>query len=704
MKRLVVTTNVIAAMLISISKQHPTWFPSRNAHLTIKKIEKRYRNEGLGFLTKTLPALGKSFVQALSGEAPLNCHRFCKGSGTQLPILFGELFIRVFHPNGMVRPEPCVLSIIHLRNLCEVLYKLELPYAKNTTQTAIKSFETTDSSLPEYQEQPKEARVTACNVSFRVGLDPRDDHANGRRYIPNRTNRGFVGLQSYGFDVGRQEYVDELIGLLLGQSGGSDALHSGHKRCIRDSSERDQRDNWRDDVQLGHYSTPVARLAKRLLKRVLKHFDPRSITPRHGPGAVATGEKPWNKMCFKRHYDALNAFYSYPEYFYSGASHFHDKMHEYFALKSETSPIAKTCFVNKDSRGPRTISEEPLEIQWIQQGLGRALVSYIEAHPLTKGQVNFAEQSVNRNLALIASLGGQWATLDLKDASDRIALQLVSELYPKHLFDALMATRSTHTMLPDKRKLKLRKFASMGSTMCFPILALTIWALSVATLMVYYGTLDPYRVRELVFVYGDDLIIPKTQVSDVINSLELHDLRVNRAKSCTQGSFYESCGKDAFLGRSTEPSRLKTVFDHRGNSASTYASYISYANGYWLKGYCEAAICILRELNNAYGYIPTYKLASPYSLQNHEGIDILGYPYLLFDDPINDSLQHPRRRWNAEIQRFQYLVRCLKPKKVKLQRPDGHDELLRFLSKGSSQFTAGEYAVPRASMLVRRWR
>jgi len=76
---------------------------------TIQKIERRYALEGMGFLTKTLPSLGKRLDQALAENTIMDATalRFEPLRGSKLPKLFGELFQRVFSIDGRVLPEPC---------------------------------------------------------------------------------------------------------------------------------------------------------------------------------------------------------------------------------------------------------------------------------------------------------------------------------------------------------------------------------------------------------------------------------------------------------------------------------------------------------------------------------------------------------------------------------------------------------------------
>jgi len=132
----------------------------------------------------------------------------------------------------------------------------------------------------------------------------------------------------------------------------------------------------------------VIRQARKFITRVLCGCDPRDILPRHGPGAVSTGERGGGKTHFSRIYAGLNEYYSFWEYFVTSPSHICDRYDSYkTALKELDHGTAKVVLVAKDSRGPRLISCEPLEYQWIQQGQQRKLYDLLERHRLTAGQV-----------------------------------------------------------------------------------------------------------------------------------------------------------------------------------------------------------------------------------------------------------------------------------------------------------------------------
>lgn len=227
-----------------------------------------------------------------------------------------------------------------------------------------------------------------------------------------------------------------------------------------------------------------------------------------------------------------------------------------------TRNCARVILVPKDARGPRLISAEPFENQFIQQGIASWLVERLESHPLTAGHVNFRDQTINQNLAKEASSTKLWSTLDLKDASDRVSMQLVRHIFKEeNLIADIESARSTHTELPktvhytwDSRpqRVELSKHAPMGSALCFPVMALSIWSLCVSGL-IGLGVEKPW---EKVYVFGDDIIVPTAYATFCIDVLEKYHLRVNREKSFINSDFAESCGGDYFRGHDVTPIRL----------------------------------------------------------------------------------------------------------------------------------------------------
>jgi len=198
--------------------------------------------------------------------------------------------------------------------------------------------------------------------------------------------------------------------------------------------------------------SPILREARSFITRLLGGINVRDIIPRHGPGAVSTGEEIGEKSNFSRIYSHTEIMYPFTEYFMLGLNQVVDQLDWIESLEILSYGTASVVLVPKDSRGPRLISKEPLELQWIQQGIQKLLYSWIERHPMSRGFVNFTDQSINRNLALDASRTCEYVTLDMKDASDRVTLKLVERLFSgTSLYDALIASRSEYTRLPDGR-------------------------------------------------------------------------------------------------------------------------------------------------------------------------------------------------------------------------------------------------------------
>lgn len=341
---------------------------------------------------------------------------------------------------------------------------------------------------------------------------------------------------------------------------------------------------------------PVLRRARGLIGSVCGGLDPQDIVPCHGTGAVATREDVLGKSKFSRIYSSVESKYPFAEYFRFSLTHLCDTLHEVQDLEHLPAPQARVALVPKDSRGPRIISMEPLEIQWLQQGLMRELVPHIESHPLTKGHVNFTDQSINRELAQSSSIADDWVTLDMKDASDLVSLPIVEYFFGgTRLLDGLLATRSTETLLPDGRVVTLRKYAPMGSALCFPIESLVFWATAVAVLWTgtEHGKLSACRS---VYVYGDDLIVPKAHWKAIAEKLQQIHLVINETKSCVATRFRESCGFDAFDGMDVSPLRIKTRLTGRPNR--WLPSYVALSNAAYdrgLKGLAEAISTVVRR-------------------------------------------------------------------------------------------------------------
>lgn len=520
-----------------------------NLSRDLKEVSKRAETRGIRFFTTELPILWKATLAGLETGVFERPSGFKAAKASVLPAFLQGILTRIFHNDGSIIEDPDPYAVQELCQICQLFYKLELPYTPSQEQKAVETFE-------------------ACER--------------------------------------------ELHGLNV---------------CT---------------------SSPAFKLARRLVRNLFRGFDPLDIIPKHGPGSVATGERYNEKYSFSRKYPGLHAVFPYYTYFTVGNNGgMIDQVRRYRNLIDTPFGVSKVILVPKDSRGPRLISSEPLEFQWIQGGLGEEIVKRCESSPLTKGQLNFTHQTINQNLAKEASLSGEFSTLDLKEASDRVSVDLVRALFPEGIFRALMAARSDAAQLPDGRLVGLTKFAPMGSALCFPVLAICVWALSSAAVRLTTGK------KTNVFVYGDDLIVPNNCYREVVDSLTSVGLRVNEDKSFYRGSFRESCGMDAFKGVQVTPLRAKARWTRSPSNASQLASYASLMNKFFEKGFWGTSQFLRIQLESLYGKLPY-------------GLPTSGYPCVELSDPLLCETLNKgiRRRWRKRYQRFEYLVQRVSNKEI----------------------------------------
>jgi len=431
------------------------------------------------------------------------------------------------------------------------------------------------------------------------------------------------------------------------------------------------------------------------ITRILCNTDPRDIRPCHGSGATACKTRnsdKWRKMDY---YSQLDDVYPYSDHFFYSATHLSDEMGQLEKSETKSTPRARVCLVPKDSRGPRIISCEPSELMFIQQGLMMKLYECLETQPLTAGFVNFTDQTINRNLAREGSLNGKWATIDLSEASDRVTLDLVSNVFPRDWVECLLACRSAETLLPDGEVVTLNKFAPMGSSCCFPVEALVFWACAQASIEEAWKHPDRDLLSRLsaegftsnkrhgdqlfpvlkprdpshrfeTFVYGDDIIIPSTFAEVVVNGLQAIGLVVNNEKSYLRGPFRESCGGDYYLGVDVTPVRVRKYLGKSVTSAVTNADL---ANCFIAKFGEYFSLELIQVIEEAQEYIfPRSEFQLPAAIRSSSRA-------------CNDV--HFLRKWNSKLQRFEHRVLTLTSSSSEEHEPDWFELLRKELqSKG----------------------
>lgn len=292
-------------------------------------------------------------------------------------------------------------------------------------------------------------------------------------------------------------------------------------------------------------------LARRHCQSVLYPGKWKRIKPSHGPGASTTPKERWTRQ-FSTIENCYNSDWFTLYWNQSHCAQLDDAIDDHIT--------AKLIAVPKDSKGPRLICVHPAESIWIQQGLRRELERVITLRrnhpgPWPRNHVNFDDQSVNGRIALLSSKSRRYATLDLKEASDRIAEPLVQILFGRvyKYFGCCRAQKVTSKDYPLK---DISCYAPMGNATTFPVQSLVFWAICVASLQ-----RQRFHQPNAVFVFGDDIIVPSECAEVVIRDLESFGLLVNRSKSFYRGAFRESCGVDAFNGVDVTPIKWKTTLN-----------------------------------------------------------------------------------------------------------------------------------------------
>jgi hypothetical protein len=422
-----------------------------------------------------------------------------------------------------------------------------------------------------------------------------------------------------------------------------------------------------DDV----FTSKLVAEMRRMIGQILCNEDPLDIRPCHGSGATACRTSNSEKYHTLRYYSKLDDVFPYSEYFYYSATHLVDEMAQLEAAK-ESVPMARVCLVPKDSRGPRIISCEPAELLYIQQGLMRKLYRAIETHPLTAGQVNFTDQSINQSHAQMSSMDGLESTIDLSDASDRVSIDLVRAVFPPRWVEALEACRSESTLLPDGRIVKLNKFAPMGSSCCFPVEALVFWTCVQAT-----NRMTKPLSRASTYVYGDDIIVPSTFYEDTVYGLQKIGLIVNLSKSYFEGPFRESCGGEYHLGVDVTPVRIRKTLERQGSGLATCADL---ANNFVSKFGYDKALPLIQVIEEAVGYVfPRTDLELPLTIRTNPRA-------------CNDVFL--RRRWNSNFQRWEHRILNLVSTNEKVHPPDWGELLRKELVRDTAG--SGKYSHPLA--------
>jgi hypothetical protein len=504
----------------------------------IEIVFSRVKDEGLSFLTITLPSFGKSFEQALDqgGVADVTFARFkCDSAGR--PLFLRGFLQLIFDESGFLRNinESIIDAIFAVRQLTGVFGKLELECSNTRKLKAFNDFLDTDYEVGRWDEDPNNVLLDYARVSS----------------------------------------------LLFG--------------------------------------TVLSSVEKSILEGDIK--------PKHGPGATADRLSGNGKYDLVYWPHRLEDEFSYAEFGIPNPRYYSRIDRVNFAPRNQELP-SRVLMVPKTLKTPRIIAAEPTALQWIQQAIATNLVPLLE-QSFVRGMIGFTDQLPNQQMARYGSSpDGDLATLDMSEASDRVSLLqalALAENFP--IFrKALCATRSQLAELTNpcdnsKVIVRLNKFASMGSALCFPIEGMAFLAavfVGIERKLIAEGCrsrLTKEHVKSLrgsVRVYGDDIIVPKDCVKFVLEVFAQLGWKTNVNKSFWTGLFRESCGGDYYGGTDVTIIRCRQMLPQPGQTdARTIASLVAFRNQLYWRGLWQTCSFLDNLFNRLlFGHYPVVKPTS----------------------------------------------------------------------------------------------
>jgi len=400
------------------------------------------------------------------------------------------------------------------------------------------------------------------------------------------------------------------------------------------------------------------------------------VVPKHGPGATADKLKGNQKFDQLEWPERLDAVFPAGEYLLPNWRYYKYLDRVTYLEPGAERPV-RVITVPKTASKPRIIAIEPTAMQYMQQALLEKIVEAIEGDELLSAFVGFTDQIPNQDMAREGSLNGEFATLDLSEASDRVSVRHVEELFAhsRNLLEAMMAVRSTKADVDGHGIISLAKYASMGSATCFPVEAMVFLTSIFMGIERHLGVRMTRKIIRSyvgkVRVYGDDIIVPVDVVEDVVLSLETRNgFKVNRNKSFWTGKFRESCGKEFYAGADVSIVRVRRELPANISDAEKVVSAVSMRNQFYWSGLWQTAFWLDDKVISKVLGPKNYPVVEPSSsvLGRHSCLDVE-------TQRMSPTLHKPLVRG--------YVVRAVIP----VNKLDDTGALLKwFLKRGSDPF------------------
>ena len=402
-----------------------------------------------------------------------------------------------------------------------------------------------------------------------------------------------------------------------------------------ESEVREAETNWSEDDYL-----TFRRISFLLFREVFQPVDEDvyygRCLPKHGPGATAERLSSSEKY-FRQHWThRLEEVFPSREFLIPNEGYSLLLNEVDFREPGNEVPV-RVISVPKTLDKPRIIAIEPACMMYTQQAILERFLDSWKRDDILSKMIGFDDQLPNQQMARIGSIDGSLATLDLSEASDRVSNQLVRELlhYFPNLAAGVDATRSRKADVPGHGVLRLSKFASMGSALCFPFEAMVFLTCVFIGIEQELNTpLTKRIVRSYlgrVRIFGDDIIIPKEYVPSVVGVLEHFGAKVNRDKSFWNSEFRESCGKEYFRGIDVSIVKCRRLLPKRRQDTEEVLSMSSMRNQLYQLGLWKTCAWIDEYLTQILRRYPVVLPTSP-AVGRHS---FLGYQAERMDENLH---------------------------------------------------------------------
>jgi len=375
-------------------------------------------------------------------------------------------------------------------------------------------------------------------------------------------------------------------------------------------------DSLLDTQFLEHFKRMSAMLFGDLFAKVDRDIYWGRHIPKHGPGAVADRLSSNGKYDLRTWPRRLQRVFPAESFLCVNSHHVDSRRGIDFVEPGDERPV-RVITVPKTLKTPRIIAIEPAAMQYAQQSVLRCILAAFREDDFLSRVIGFDDQDPNRVMAMRGSLSGDLATLDLSEASDRVSNQHVRALledYP-HLHEAVQASRSRKADVPGHGVIRLAKFASMGSALCFPMEAMVFTTLIFMGIEQELSTpLDRrslLRLRDQVRVFGDDLIVPRDNALSVVDTLSTFGYKVNVSKSFWTGRFRESCGREYYDGHDVSIVKVRHVLPTQRQDSTEVISAVSLRNQLYWAGLWKSAQWMDNYMMKVLKHFPNVAPSSP---------------------------------------------------------------------------------------------